>query len=86
MIHGVVLEIELTGAQRPRETRGGHERRKAGVMPDARLAIQRQKLAIPPHVRRTRRDVVAAHVGPDAAVVIRHLERGPTVLAGGERR
>ena len=86
MIHCVVLEIDLSRAQRPRQTRRLDERRESGVMSDARLALQRQKLVIPPHVRRTRRDVVAPHVGPDAAIVINHLERGPTVLAGGQRR
>ena len=59
MVDRVVLDVELADAEPRGEPVGPDERREAGVEPGARLAVDRQQLAIAPEVLRPALDQLA---------------------------
>ena len=85
MIDGIVLEIQLADAERLREAIGFDERRESRIEAGARLAVDRQQLAIAPQVLRARLDLRAAHVAPDLVVVVDDFERSETLVAHPQR-
>ena len=85
MVDGIVLEIQLADAQLLRETIGFDERRESRIEAGARLAVDRQQLAVAPQVLRARLDLRAAHVLPDLVVVVDDFERSQTFVAHPQR-
>ena len=73
VIHRVVLDVELARAEPLRQAIAAHQRRVAGVEAGARLAGDRQQLAVAPQVLRPALDVLARQV--NRAVVVHRLER-----------
>ena len=79
IIDGVVLDIELANAERPREPVGPDQRRAADLAADGRLAVQGEQLAVPPHRPGPRRDGLARQRSRDLVVVVGDLERTEVV-------
>ena len=84
VIHAVVLDVELADAQRFREAIGLDERREARGEAGARLAGDRQQLAIAPQVARPRRDGLAVMSCRDRRSR-RRLERSEALVADEQR-
>ena len=83
MVHRVVLDVQLADAEPLRQAVAAHERREAGVEAGARLAGDRQQLAVAPEVLRPPLDLLAREV--NGAVVVHRLERPEAAVADVDR-
>ncbi len=83
MVDRVVLDVELADAEPVGQPSAAHQRREAGIEAGARLAGDRQQLAIAPQVLRPLLDLLARQV--DGAVVVDRLERPETLVADVDR-
>ena len=63
MVHRVVLDVQLADAEPLGQAVAAHERREAGVETGARLAGDRQQLAVAPEVLRPLLDLLRASGG-----------------------
>ena len=83
MVDRVVLDVELADAEPLGQAVAAHQRREAGVEAGARLAGDRQQLAIAPQVLRPPLDLLARQV--NRAVVVDRLERAEAPVADVSR-
>ena len=83
MVHRVVLDVELADAEPLRQAIAAHQRREAGVEAGARLAGDRQQLAVAPQILRPPLDLLARQA--NRAVVVDRLERAKALIADVDR-
>src|SRR5215468_4982979 len=83
MVDGVVLDVQLAQAQTFGQPRAPDERSETGVEPRARLAGNRQQLAIAPEVFRPALDLLPRDL--NRFVIVEGLERSEAFLADPQR-
>src|SRR5438046_1472617 len=83
MVHRIVFDVQLVQAEPFTETRRADERRESRIESRARLARNRQQLAIAPEILRTALDLFASDL--DRSIVVGRLERTEAFLADPQR-
>src|SRR5579872_7362634 len=83
MIHRVVLDVELVDAESRGEPIAAHQGCEAGIEPGARLADDRQQLAIPPQILGPPLDLLPRQ--PHGPIVVDRLERTEAAVADVQR-
>ena len=83
MVHRVIFDVQLAQAEAIGQPVAAHERREPGMKTGARLAGDRQQLAIAPEVLRPLFDLLARE--PHGAVVVYRRQRTEAPIADIQR-
>jgi len=82
---GVILDVQIAGANLGSESRRLHEWRKAGWSLRNVAIGDWQQRPVAPHVQGTLGDGFAGNAGARVLEVVGHLKRGKTFIADGKR-